>query len=88
MTDTEKKKTGGLPATNDTNPFEEYGNAATARGGIEGIILNFHKGDYLAGQEKEEVPLGTEFEALIDKLMPVGSAGRMACPSTRRTWGW
>ena len=69
MTDPEKKKTGGLPATNETNPFEEYGNAATARGGIEGTILNFHKGDYLAGQEKEEVPLGTEFEALIDKLM-------------------
>lgn len=68
MTDLEKKKTGGLPATNETNPFEEYGNAATARG-IEGTLLTFHKGDYLAGQEKKEVPLGTEFEALIDKLM-------------------
>jgi hypothetical protein len=30
MTDLEKKKTGNLPATNETNPFEEYGNAATA----------------------------------------------------------
>jgi hypothetical protein len=69
MTDLEKKKTGGLPATNETNPFEEYGNAATARGGIEGTLLNFNKGDYLAGQEKEEVPLGTAFQALIDKLM-------------------
>ena len=69
MTDFEKKKTGDLPATNETNPFEKYGNAATARGGIEGTLLNFNKGDYLAGQEKEPVPLGTEFEVLIDKLV-------------------
>jgi hypothetical protein len=63
------KKNSGLPATDQANPFEEYGNAATARGGIEGTLLKFNKGDYLAGQEGEEVPLGTQFAARVDKLL-------------------
>ena len=69
MNELEKKKTGGLPATNETNPFVEYGRAATARGGIEGTLLKFNKGDFIAGQEAEEVPLGTQLVALVDKLM-------------------
>jgi hypothetical protein len=68
MSDLENKKTNSLPATGKANPFEEYGNAATARGGIEGTLLKFNKGDYLAGQEGEEIPLGTQFAALVDKL--------------------
>jgi hypothetical protein len=64
MTDLEKKKTSGLPATDQINPFEEYGNVATARD----KFLKFNKGDFLAGKENEEVPLGTQFVALMDDL--------------------
>ena len=64
MSEIEKKKTGCLSTTDHTNPFEEYGNAVAARG----KFLKFNKGDFLAGKENEEVPLGTQFVALMDKL--------------------
>ena len=56
-----------LPTTNVADLFEDYGNAATARS-IEGKLMRFSKGDYSAGQEAEEIPLGTRFIASMDKF--------------------
>jgi hypothetical protein len=49
------------------NRYEQYGNQAVARP-ITGRLLKFSKGDYLAGQESEEIPVGTELVAVMDTL--------------------
>jgi hypothetical protein len=51
----------------DDNPFTRYAEAA---GGsqITGSLLRFVKGDYLAGQDADEVPAGTELVAVMDTL--------------------
>jgi hypothetical protein len=51
-----------------TNPWLDYGNAATARA-IVGLLLKFSKGDYLAGTEDEPVPTGTRLIANMDSLL-------------------
>ena len=56
-----------LPTTDPADLFEGYGNAATARS-IEGKLVAFSKGDYFAGQEKKQIPLGARFIARMDKL--------------------
>jgi hypothetical protein len=61
------KRKNTEPADQAADLFEGYGNAATARS-IEGMLLRFSKGDYLAGQDSEEVPLGTRFTAVMDSL--------------------
>jgi len=50
-----------------SNFFEEYGRQASARP-IVGRLLKFSKGDYLAGQDNEEVGEGTELVACMDTL--------------------
>jgi hypothetical protein len=50
------------------NPFEAYAAAAT-NSHIVGKLLKFSKGDYLAGQDSEDIPTGTEMVALMDSLM-------------------
>jgi hypothetical protein len=50
------------------NPFLAYGEAQNRRA-IVGRLLRFSKGDYLAGQDNEEVPIGTEFIANMDELL-------------------
>ena len=50
-----------------SNPFTSYGEAASQKS-IVGTLLRFTKGDYLAGQEDEEVPVGTQFVANMDEL--------------------
>jgi hypothetical protein len=55
-----------LPA--DHNPFLSYGEQET-RKTIVGKLLKFQKGDYVAGQDGEEVPLGTKLIANMDQLL-------------------
>jgi hypothetical protein len=45
-------------STTDRNPYEEFGKQALQN--ITGRLLKFNKGDYLAGQEEEEIPVGTK----------------------------
>lgn len=62
----DKKKSTDL-VNDQKNPFEAYGEAATARA-IEGSLLKFAQGDYFAGQENREIPLGTKLVARMDSL--------------------
>ena len=54
------------------NPYELYGDSVGRRH-ITGDLLKFQKGDYLAGQEGTEIPLGTTMIAImtlsIDSMM-------------------
>lgn len=47
------------------NPFEAFGNAATRSAHP---LLKFSKGDYLFGQDSEEMPMGTELVAVMDEF--------------------
>jgi len=49
------------------NPWEAYGNAMAARS-IVGKLLRFTKGDYTAGTNDDDVPIGTRFVAVMDSL--------------------
>ncbi len=63
-----EKQMGGLPAQVDTrNPFQAYGDAAD-QGHIVGELLKFSKGDWLAGQNADEIPEGTKLIAGMDTL--------------------
>jgi hypothetical protein len=66
MNEIMKQKTT-LPADEAGNTFEIYGNAATTRS-ITGTLLKFSKGDYLAGQDGVDVPVGTRFVAQMESL--------------------
>jgi hypothetical protein len=55
------------PATDQADLFEGYGNAATARS-IEGTLLRFSKGEFIAGQENEKILIGARFVACMDTL--------------------
>jgi hypothetical protein len=50
-----------------SNPFTAYGNAASSRV-IVGDLLKFNKGDYLAGKEAREVPIGTAMVVIMNSL--------------------
>jgi len=50
------------------NPFTAYGEQASQKS-IVGKLLKFSKGDFLAGQDEDEVPAGTEFVANMDELL-------------------
>ena len=68
MTDYLGKRQNTSLATDDqADLFEGYGNAATARP-FDGELFLFSKGDYLAGQEKEDIPIGTRFKPKMKKL--------------------
>jgi hypothetical protein len=49
------------------NPWLAYGEAAKARNFV-GELLKFNKGDYLAGQNNREIPIGTRLIANMDSL--------------------
>lgn len=51
-----------------SNPFETYGQTMTTSP-IVGSLLKFNKGDYLAGQDEEDVPVGTLLVPDMDGLM-------------------
>jgi hypothetical protein len=67
MNELEKRKTTDITPAEQADRFENYGDAATSRS-IEGTLLRFSKGDYLAGKDSEEVPIGTQFVAIMDSL--------------------
>ena len=67
MNEIERRKSSAL-ASNGANPFTAYGDAQNQRA-IVGHLLRFTKGDYLAGQEDEEVAVGTQFVANMDEML-------------------
>jgi hypothetical protein len=68
MNDLEKRKTTPpSTAADQADLFEGYGNAATARS-ITGTLLRFSKGDFLAGQDGADIPVGSRFVAIMDSL--------------------
>jgi hypothetical protein len=50
------------------DPFASYANAVCHHN-IVGKLLKFSKGDFVAGEDLEEVPEGTTFTANLDELM-------------------
>ena len=52
----------------DRNAFEQYSDAVS-RNRIVGDLLKFSKGEYLAGQDGDEIEEGTELVANLDELM-------------------
>ncbi len=57
-----------IAEANSKNPFEAYGEGVTQRN-IVGTLLKFSKGDYLAGQGNDEIPVGTKMVANMDSLL-------------------
>jgi hypothetical protein len=51
-----------------SNPFTAAADAALQRN-IIGELLKFSKGDWLVGQDNEEIPDGTQFVANMDQLL-------------------
>jgi hypothetical protein len=49
------------------NYFEQYGNSASQKS-ITGRLLKFSKGDYLAGEDEEEIDADTTLVAIMDQL--------------------
>jgi hypothetical protein len=62
-----KKEKINVPA-DGKNPYAEYA-ASMNRRPFKGDLLKFDKGDYLAGQEEREIPLGTRFKVAMDYLL-------------------
>lgn len=59
---------GGTQVQNlNLNPFEEYA-SQVAQSRLVGQLLKFSKGDYLAGQDGEEIPAGRKLVANMDQL--------------------
>jgi hypothetical protein len=50
------------------NYFQSYGDQVSQKS-IVGKLLKFSKGDYLVGEDNEEVPKGTRYVANMDELM-------------------
>ena len=68
MNEIDKRKRTDLTTDDPADLFEGYGNAATARP-FDGDLFVFSKGDFLGGQEKEDIPIGTRFRAKMKNLM-------------------
>jgi hypothetical protein len=67
MNDTENNNQTNLPVESGPNPFEEIARQAPRR--IVGQLLKFSKGDYLYGQDNEELPIGTKLIANMDQML-------------------
>src|SRR5262245_6029265 len=61
------RATSTTVATTESNAWIEYGEAVAANA-IVGDLLKFSKGDYVAGQDAREVPLGSQFVVNMDTL--------------------
>lgn len=60
----------GRQVTNvQKNYFEQYGEQASQRTSIVGSLLKFSKGDWLLGQDEEEIPVGTRYVAHMDSML-------------------
>lgn len=58
---------GTAVATTGANAYESYGNAVSSRA-IVGELLKFNKGEFTAGQDDDEVDIGTQLIANMDDL--------------------
>jgi hypothetical protein len=67
MNDIIKHNQAGLPSTQTANPFADYADSVLQRT-ISGKLLKFAKGDWLAGQDNDEIPRGTKFVANMGEL--------------------
>jgi hypothetical protein len=67
LTETTGNAVAAYDADAVANYYQQYGDQASARP-IRGKLLKFNKGDWLAGQDEEEVPTGTRLVALMDEL--------------------
>ncbi len=61
-----KPSTTAVAKASDDDPFLAY--AKAGGGAIVGELLKFAKGDYLAGQDSREIPIGTRLIANMDTL--------------------
>lgn len=61
------RATASLSDQYEPNFFEAYG-AQTAQSAIVGQLLKFSKGDWLVGEDSEELPVGTKLVAVMDQL--------------------
>jgi hypothetical protein len=67
---------GTTALTPTINPFLQYGRAAAGRSFI-GTLLKFNKfGEYVAGQDNEEIALGTKCAAHIELINRLAALGR------------
>jgi hypothetical protein len=55
---------GSVPAIHGADPYSSYG----AKVGTQGTFLTFKNGEYLAGQDAKEIPLGTKLAANMPGL--------------------
>jgi hypothetical protein len=65
LIDASNKAAATAVAKTEDNPFSSYGEAAAAHN-FTGELLKFSKGDYVAGQNNREIPVGTRFVANMD----------------------
>ena len=70
MTTTEitTTKNHALATTNDVDPFLTYADAVSPKH-ILGDLLKFNKGDFLAGETAETIPVGTKVTVGMDLLL-------------------
>ena len=68
MNDLTHANSTALSTGAERNAFEQYAEAAS-RNKIVGDLLKFSKGEYLAGQDGDEIEEGTELVANLDELM-------------------
>lgn len=68
MNDLAVQQTGTSVGAVGGNYFQSYGDQVSQKS-IVGKLLKFSKGDYLMGEDNEEVEEGTQFIANMDELM-------------------
>ena len=70
MNDTSVTKRSDTSVSQPTaaNPFSAYGEAATHKN-IVGELLKFSKGDWMSGQDNDDVAVGTQFVANMDEML-------------------
>ena len=70
MNEVVKKPVSGsaINAQSADNPFTQYGRSAAGRSFVGDLLLFDKYGEYHAGQEKIEVPLGTKLHAYMDSF--------------------
>src|SRR5580765_8197501 len=67
MNDITERKSGSVAASAE-NYFAAYGEQVSQKS-IVGQLLKFSKGDYLVGEDNDEVPLGTRYIVNMDELL-------------------
>ena len=68
MNDITKRSNTSVSQPTTANPFSAYGEAATHRN-IVGELLKFSKGDWMSGQDNDDVAVGTQFIANMDEML-------------------